>query len=157
MKQREKILAAVVIALVALVGGKHYYGRYQQSIASRQAEVRKAQSQLADAKSQVAKGRTAIQQLEAWQQRSLPADREKALSLYKVWLLAKAKDAGLAVSDIKLVSTASNQKAFKVIGYELVGSGSLSAVTAMLFCVKNRRLILKNRCGTLLQQIKIQK
>ena len=44
----------------------------------------------------LAKGRDAVQQMEAWQQRSLPADREKALSLYKAWLLAKAKEAGLA-------------------------------------------------------------
>ena len=56
--------------------------------------------------------------MEAWQQRALPANFDKALSLYKAWLLAKAKDSGLVVSDITLLPTTNNNAAYKAIGYQ---------------------------------------
>jgi hypothetical protein len=82
---------------------------------------------------ELASARLAVQKMEAWQVRSLPADRERALSLYKAWLLDKAKAAGLAISDIKLTPSTTNSKAFKVVGYQMIGSGTLSQVAGMLF------------------------
>ncbi len=78
-------------------------------------------------------GHRAVKQMEAWQQRALPADLDKALSLYKAWLLAKAKEAGLVVSDITLLPTTNNNAAYKAIGYQMVASGSLSSVVSMLY------------------------
>jgi hypothetical protein len=71
--------------------------------------------------------------MEAYQQRALPANFDKALSLYKAWLLAKAKDSGLAVSDITLLPTTNNNAAYKAIGYQVVANGSLSSVVSMLY------------------------
>ena len=64
---------------------------------------------------------------------TLPANFDKALSLYKAWLLAKAKDSGLVVSDITLLPTTNNNAAYKAIGYQMVASGSLSSVVSMLY------------------------
>lgn len=133
MNQREKKLTAAVVALGALFAGYKLYTRYNVALHARQAEKQDAEAKLQDANLKLAEGRNSIKRMEAWQQRSLPANVEKASSLYKAWLLAKAKEAGLAVNDIKLTPTTNNSAAFKSIGYQLVASGSLANVTAMLY------------------------
>jgi hypothetical protein len=133
MNQREKILAAGVLALVALYGGYHFYGKYAKALHARQADVEAAQTKLDEANHRLKEGHRAVKQMEAWQQRALPANFDKALSLYKAWLLAKAKDSGLVVSDITLLPTTNNNAAYKAIGYQMVASGSLSSVVSMLY------------------------
>ncbi len=133
MNQREKKLAAAIVVLVALFAGYKLYARYTESLHARQAEKQDAEAKLQDANLKLAEGRNAIKKMEAWQQRSLPSNVEKASSLYKAWLLAKATGAGLTVNDIKLTPTTNNSAAFKSIGYQLVAGGSLSNVTAMLY------------------------
>jgi cellobiose-specific phosphotransferase system component IIA len=133
MNKREQILAAGVLALVALYGGNHFYGNYAKALHARQADVEAAQSKLDEANHKLKEGHRAVKQMEAWQQRALPANFDKALSLYKAWLLAKAKDSGLVVSDITLLPTTNNNAAYKAIGYQMVASGSLSSVVSMLY------------------------
>jgi cellobiose-specific phosphotransferase system component IIA len=133
MNKREQILAAGVLALVALYGGNHFYGNYSKALHARQADVEAAQSKLDEANHKLKEGHRAVKQMEAWQQRALPANFDKALSLYKAWLLAKAKDSGLVVSDITLLPTTNNNAAYKAIGYQMVASGSLSSVVSMLY------------------------
>jgi cellobiose-specific phosphotransferase system component IIA len=133
MNKREQILAAGVLALVALYGGNHFYGKYAKALHARQADVESAQSKLDEANHKLKEGHRAVKQMEAWQQRALPANFDKALSLYKAWLLAKAKDSGLVVSDITLLPTTNNNAAYKAIGYQMVASGSLSSVVSMLY------------------------
>src|SRR5436309_3415247 len=133
MNKREKMLATAVLLLGALWATNHYYGRYSKALHDRQTELLTARSNLADAKLKLSQGQAARQHVDALQQRSLPANYEKALSLYKAWLLAKAKDAGLAVIDIKLAPTTSNSAAYKAVGYQVLANGSLSSVVGMLY------------------------
>jgi hypothetical protein len=133
MNKREQTLLAGVIGLVVLYGGYHFYGKYEKSLRARKADVLNAQKTLDEANHKLKEGRRAVKQMEAWDDRALPADYDKALSLYKAWLLAKAKDAGLTVSDISLLPTTSTNTAYRAISYQIVGSGSLSNVVAMLY------------------------
>ncbi len=133
MNKREQTLAAGVVGLVVIYGGYHFYGNYAKALHARQADVIAAQTKLDEANHKLKEGRRAVSQMEAWQQRALPANYDKALSLYKAWLLAKAKDSGLAVSDITLLPTTNNNAAYKAIGYKIVASGSLSSVVSMLY------------------------
>lgn len=133
MNKREQILAAGVVALVALYGAYHFYGKYTKALHARQADVQAAQTKLDEANHKLKEGHRAVKQMEAWQQRALPADFDKALSLYKAWLLAKAKDSGLEVSDITLQPTTNNNAAYKAIAYQIAASGSLSSVVSMLY------------------------
>src|SRR6476660_9544614 len=133
MNKREQILAVGVLALVALYGGNHFYGNYAKALRARQADVEAAQSKLDEADHKLKEGHRAVKQMEAWEQRALPADYDKALSLYKAWLLAKAKDSGLSVSDISLLPSTSTNTAYRAISYQVVGSGSLSNVVSMLY------------------------
>jgi hypothetical protein len=133
MNKREQILAVGVGAVVALYGSYYFYGKYAKALHARQADVESAQTKLDDANHRLRQGHNAVKQMEAWQQRALPANYDKALSLYKAWLLAKAKDSGLVVSDITLLPTANNNAAYKAIGYQVVANGSLSSVVSMLY------------------------
>ncbi len=133
MNKREKILATFVLALAALWAGNKLYARYQRSVDDRLTQVQEAKKRLVDVNQTLAQGRIAVRQMSAWQQRSLPSNREKALSLYKAWLLDRAKHAGLAVDDINPTSRPTHSHGFTAIGYQIKASGSLAAVTAMLY------------------------
>jgi hypothetical protein len=131
MNQREKMLAAAVLVLVGLFAAKTMYGRYQRAVDSRTAAVADAQARLDALDRKLRLGRRSIRQIEEWQARALPEDREKALSLYKAWLLETARKAGLEV-DIDPTSRPIPSGAYTAIGYKIYASGSLSSVIAML-------------------------
>ncbi|MFO0790257.1 MAG: hypothetical protein U0805_12460 [Pirellulales bacterium] len=133
MNKREKYLGAAVMLLVVLWGGRAMFLRYRAAVAARRTQVEDAKSRLAEANLTLAKGRAAMQQIEELQKRSLPADREKAMSLYKAWLLTKAKASGLTVNDIKLAARTTTATAFEAIGYQIEATGNLSSVVSMLF------------------------
>ena len=94
MNKREQTLAAAVIALVALYGGYHFYGKYTKALHVRQADLEAAQKKLDEANHKLKEGHRAVRQMEAAQQRALPANFDKALSLYKAWLVATATKSG---------------------------------------------------------------
>ncbi|HJQ79481.1 MAG TPA: hypothetical protein VJ828_05975 [Lacipirellulaceae bacterium] len=132
MSKREKILAAIVLGIGAILAMQFLWGRYQKSLRARESELATAKENLADINLAIEKGQHSLRKLEAWQKRSLPANREKALSLYKAWLLAKAKDAGLKVEGITPASRQSTNAAYKSVGYSMTATGSLSSVATLL-------------------------
>jgi hypothetical protein len=133
MNKREKMLAGAVLLLVVALVGRSLYGRYERALDTRTTEVTEAQKQLFAVNRKLAQGRAAVRQLQDWQTRSLPADREKAITLYKSWLLEKAKEAGLEVNDINPSSRPSASTAYTSIGYQIKATGSLTSVAAMLY------------------------
>lgn len=133
MNQREKILAAGVLAILALWAGNHFYGNFTKTLHARESDVQDAHIKLEDAQHKLREGHLAAKQLEAFEKRALPANFEKASSLYKAWLLAKAKDSGLAYSDITQIPTSGTSTAYRPIAFQLVGNGSLSSVVSMLY------------------------
>jgi hypothetical protein len=133
MNQREKLLAAAVLLLVVALVGKSLYGKYQDALETRQDAMAETEKRLTTANRRVALGRKAVRRMQEWQARSLPADREKALTLYKAWLLEKAKEAGLEVSDIDPSMSPSASTAYAAVGYKLKATGSLEAVVAMMY------------------------
>jgi hypothetical protein len=131
MNNREKMLAAAVLTLVGLLVVKWQFDNYRETLNDRTAAVVEAQARLDALDRKLRLGRRAIKQIEEWQTRSLPEDREKALSLYKAWLLDTAKKAGLEV-DIDPTSRPIPSGAYAAIGYKITASGSLPSVVAML-------------------------
>jgi hypothetical protein len=133
MNKREKILAAAVVALLVLWGGKVLIGRYQAGSSLRQRQLDAARQQLDNATLTVAAGRHAKRQIEKWQELSLPASRDVAHSLYRSWLAQKLKDAGLSVADISPNERTTVSTAYQTIGYVVEAKGSLAAVTKFLY------------------------
>ncbi len=93
LKKREKTLALVTAAMLALFGLQYAYSalRGPRSSLLRQkaaaaADVQRKQNTLKNI-------RLAAEKLEAWRERSLPANADTAQSLYQNWLLQVARDA----------------------------------------------------------------
>ena len=133
MNKRERMLAGAVLVLVVAFGGVSLFKSYSTSINSGQSKLDDAQKRLAEANRALALGRRAAHKIADLKARSLPSDRDKALSLYKAWLLAKASSAGLKVNDIKLAPRTTPSTAFDAIGYSIDATGSLSSVISMLY------------------------
>jgi hypothetical protein len=133
LSNREKILALAVACLVGLWGVKVLYGRYQKGQDNRRAQIQAAEDELNKLKLTLKEGERADRRMKAWQKRSLPSDREKALSLYKDWLLDTAKDSGLNVDDIQPAARPTMSTGFRAIGYQLEATGSLADLVKMLY------------------------
>jgi hypothetical protein len=133
MNERERKLLYVVVGVVALYGGWMIFDTYTSSRGKNNSQLQAAQSKLAEVNREVQKGRMAVTKLAELQKRSLPTDRDKAQTMYKAWLLDKAKAAGLTVNDIKLAQSVAPSKEYDAFGYKIQASGTLSSVVSMLY------------------------
>lgn len=133
MNPREKMLAAVVGVVVLGWGGKIMVDKYFAALDARSRDLSQAQERLETASKRLTDGREAAHKLSEWEKRSLPEDRERALTLYKAWLLEKAKTAGLEVNDINPAARSSASDAYTAIGYSIKASGSLTSIANMLY------------------------
>jgi hypothetical protein len=70
--------------------------------------------------------------MEQWQEHSLPADRDRAATLYEDWLQSKAKEAGLKVDSIKPAGRSTTTAGFSTIGKQVEATGTLADVVKML-------------------------
>ena len=129
---REKLLAAAVLGLLLLWGGGKLWGRYNDAVASKRSALVAARQRLDEAKFALEKGRIATQQLQRWQARSLPADREVAQSAYRVWLETSFKQAGLTIDDIQPSQRFAPAAGYSAIGCTVTARGSLKSLTAFL-------------------------
>jgi hypothetical protein len=132
MSKREKILASIVVGIGAIFVVQFLWGSYRGALRTRATQLTAAKQDLTNINLAIEKGQQSLRKLKAWQKRSLPANREKAISLYKAWLLAKAKDAGLTVEAITPAMRQTSKAAYTSIGYSMTATGSLSSVTALL-------------------------
>jgi hypothetical protein len=129
MTMREKMLAAAVAAMVLLWGGSRMWNRYNASIATKRTQLIAAQERLGEAKLALAQGEAAMSQLDDWQSRSLPADREAAQSLYRVWLETQLKAAGLTVEEFQPLQRLSPAAGYSAVGYTVNAHGPLKSLT----------------------------
>jgi len=132
MTQREKILAAAVAAMVLLWGGGRLWTKYNAAIATKRTQRIAAQERLGQAELALAKGEAATNQLKDWRKRSLPADRETAQSLYRVWLETRFKAAGLSVEEFQLVQRLTRGEGYSTVGYTVNAHGPLKSLTNLL-------------------------
>ncbi len=129
---REKLLAAAVAALMLLWGGNRLWAKYNNSLAAKRAQLYAARERLSEAETNLQMGQFAMEQLDAWQARSLPADREAAPSLYRIWLEARLKDAGLSVDEFQPAQRVAPAAGFSAVGYTINARGSLKSLTNFL-------------------------
>ena len=132
MTMREKMLAAAVAAMVLLWGGNRMWNRYNASIAVKRTQLIAAQERLGEAKLAFAQGEAAMSQLDDWQSRSLPANREAAQSLYRVWLETQLKAAGLTVEEFQPLQRLTPAVGYSAVGYTVNAHGPLKSLTNFL-------------------------
>ncbi len=132
MTMREKILAAAVAVMVLLWGGGRLWTRYNNSMAAKRTQLIAAQERLGQAKLALAQGEAAMNHLDAWQQRSLPADREAAQSFYRVWLETQLKAAGLTVEEFQPSQRLAPAVGYSAVGYTINARGPLKSLANFL-------------------------
>lgn len=141
MTQRERLLAAAVGAVVLLWGGNVLWQRYNTSIAMKRSQLLAAQERLGEAKLQIARGEAAMLDLAAWQDRSLPADRDRAQSLYRVWLETQLKAAGMTVQEFVPQQRLAPAAGYSAVGYTINARGPINAVTNFLHAYYRSKLL----------------
>lgn len=95
MQKREKQLLAVVVAMVALLGGNWLFGKLWSAHSTRVEALSTAETDGQKKDNQILAGKRAANRLSTWEKQSLPSDFEKARSLYSDWLRKTVADAGL--------------------------------------------------------------
>ena len=131
MTQREKLLALVVLTIFVAVLANTAVKRYFEEVDRREKALMAARDQLGETKLAAARGRRAMEQVEAWQKRSLPDDRQLAQAQYKTWLVEKLKHAGLENS-IHSLPNAARGAAYESVGYRIKAEGELDAIITFL-------------------------
>ena len=117
MTKREKLLAVAVSVVVCLWGGNWLWNKYSRSLAAKRTELITARQRMVEAKVALNQGQAAVTHLDAWQERSLPADRETAQSVYRVWLENQCKAAGLVVQQFRTSSNLVPTAGYSPVGY----------------------------------------
>lgn len=143
MTKREKMLLAGVIGVIALWGGWRGLSAYQGALADRRSELRSLERDLSDARLEQALVDEAIQNLESWQERSLPTNLQVAQSEYRGWLVERLSEAGLSFDNVRRVSARPVANAYTAITYLAHAEGDLDQVTRFLHTFYSSRLLHK--------------
>lgn len=133
LQKREKVLAAVVAALLLILGGRMGFRVLYSPLSMRQAEVEALAQRIADRQSKVEAAMAAQARLAEYRHRSLPSDPQVARSLYQNWLLEladriKLKGRKVESSDGRVVKGIYHNLPFTVRG-----EGSLEQLVQFLF------------------------
>ena len=132
MTAREKKLAAAVGLLVLLWAGNwawNWYSDWHQQATAARLNARTA---LQDAEFELTKTRSAVRDLQSWQQRSLPADANVAQSQYRAWLIEQLKAANLKLQDVTPIGSGQRTDAYRGLSYVVDAEGDLAAVVKFL-------------------------
>ena len=132
MNQRERILAISVISLLVL--GVLYYGWSwkESSLAAQRAKLNRLQGEAQKNELILARGRKATEELNQFEQQSLPGDVERAKSLYQKWLLELVQRHGIQESNVSAVTGRTVKGVYQQLGFSLKGRTDLKKVTELL-------------------------
>lgn len=132
MTQREKTLAIAVGSLVGVWLAWQGWQRYTGAVDARRSARDAAMLRLVDANNASLKARASLEDLSAWQERSLPADPQVAKSDYRAWLVERLGAAGLDFSDVRLTGARTRGEAYTALSYSTQADGTLAEVTRFL-------------------------
>ncbi len=135
MNPRERVLALLVGSLVVLMGGFYAFRKVEGSFKQRAQALERLQNEKRQKTRQVQAGMIAQQQLERYQERSLPPDLQQARQLYTDWLLSVVTKIGFAEPKVNPVTGGlrSQTDAFTAHAFSVSGSGSLEMLTRLLY------------------------
>ena len=133
MQRREKILAAVVAGLALLLAGYIGYGRVNKWFTTRASTRQALVSQIADKRLREARALEAAERLGEWEHRSLPADRDRARSLYQNWLLGLVDRLKLSQINVDPGRPTAVGADYTRLPFTIRGRGTLEQFTRLIF------------------------
>lgn len=128
----KKILAAIVSVLVVVFAIYFSVDRVRGSLRNRNQQIEAASRDIAKKELTVHSGEIAMEQLDQIRRRSLPANRERARSLYQSWLLERVDDVGLAEANVKAGSGRPHRDYYQH-SFSISGRGNLEQLTELLY------------------------
>jgi hypothetical protein len=125
MQKRERILAIMLAAVVALFGLRIGYGRLSDAIGRRRAEIETLERQVSDKRFKQAQGIDATMRLAEFEKRSLPADVDLARTLYQNWIVEIADAAKLSRIHVEPGRATTAKSAYSKLPLHLRAHGTL--------------------------------
>jgi Tfp pilus assembly protein PilO len=132
-RHRQKLLvAALGIAALVVAGDRLGWKSVFTGPLDRQYQSKQRLEKMLQARqAELSQARAAVKQLELWQRRSLPSDRQVARSLYQAWLLDLVGRVGLANHSVD-AGEPRNRGGYYQISFTVQGRGSLEQLTEFL-------------------------
>jgi hypothetical protein len=132
MSKRERTLALVVGVCLLLVAGFYGLTKWNGAIRVRRAQIASLEKAVRDKNRNVRLSIAPADRLQDYQRRSLPADLEKARSLYQTWLLNLVKEVGLEDTQVNVLPARSEKGVYQVLGFSVSGRGNLPKLVSFL-------------------------
>lgn len=133
MTPRERNLALIVGAMVALWGASIGWKKYQTALEQNSNAQINAAQELSTAKTAALRGRRAQGKLRKWNKQSLPTDPDFAKSLYQDWIRRQLTDAGLTVKSLAASSPRSQSKSFSEYNFAVSATGKVTQLADFLY------------------------
>jgi hypothetical protein len=155
MTKRERFLG-VMVGLLMLMGGFVYGARaVMQNINAKRAQLAVLEGEVREKQRTVRLSHLAADRMRLYERRALPADVQKARSLYQTWLLRSVTDVGFDEPNVTVVSSTSTRDLYHQLGFTLSGRGDLKQLVEFLhafyaadYLHRIRRLHIKPVSGT---------
>jgi hypothetical protein len=132
MSSRERLLALAVGGLLVLIVGFYLYGRIDDALRVRLAQNQRLNSQVMDLEKKVRKGQLSDRRLRELNDRSLPADRLLARSLYQSWLLELLGKVGLENPQVRATGGRAHGNVYYRLTFSVSGRGDLEQLVTLL-------------------------
>ncbi|MEZ6129606.1 MAG: hypothetical protein R3C59_13065 [Planctomycetaceae bacterium] len=139
---RQQVLLGVLILMAVLrVGDFVLSSMIQGPLQELRGDNSELQETIEKQEKLLAEARTAGQQIEAWQQRSLPFDTETARSLYRNWLLDIVRQARLRSATVDSGTPANRYGLYRAMPFNVQARGTLREITSALFQFESAGLL----------------
>lgn len=133
LNEREKKLATVTGVLAAAAGAWFAFTALSGPLTTLRIDRDNLQSDVDQKERQVQAAWKAEKQMAEFRGRSLPSNAEIARSLYKNWLLALAREAGLKDTRVEPNEIRASREVYRVLPFSIHASGTLDELTEFLF------------------------
>ncbi len=132
MTKREKLLGAMV-GLLLLVAGLLYGAQgILRSLDARRVRLNALESELQEKRQIVRLSQLAADRMQLYERRALPADVQKARSLYQTWLLDAVTEIGFDEPNVNVIASTASRELYHQLGFTLSGRGDLKQLVRFL-------------------------
>lgn len=133
MNKRERILVLIVATSLLLLAVFYGITKWNDALRTRRAQIAALEKAVRDKNRSVRLSIAPADRLQDYQRRSLPADLEKARSLYQTWLLNLVKEVGLEDTQVNVLPARSEKGVYQVLGFSVSGRGNLPKLVSFLY------------------------
>ncbi|HEY1068585.1 MAG TPA: hypothetical protein VGE52_20845 [Pirellulales bacterium] len=142
MKSSEKILLGAVGLLVGGLGLQYGWNELQSLYETRRDRIAAIEEEISGKKMVIFQGERALRKMSAWEAAALPAEVERADSLYQSWLLGVVKNAkltqatvdpGRAVTVARTTRERKREEVYQALPFTLRARGTLEQLTRFLY------------------------